>query len=164
MRRFPVSLGASLALALLVPGCETKNLSARIQEKSAVYASLTPEQRKNVESGTIEVGYTSDMVYLALGSPHQVQTKDTPEGKAEMWSYTNFYATGPASTVSFNSPGTRYTMMQAPLSASSRGGAPRTSASGDPTPTLGLADIPSQTLYVFLFDGKVFEIKVDKPN
>ena len=164
MRKLSFSLGASLTLAWLLAGCATSTLPARIQEKSAAYAALTPEQRKNVESGTIEVGYTTDMVYLALGSPRQVQTKDTPEGKAEMWSYTNFDATGPVSTLSFNSPGSRSTMMQTLPSASGRGGSPRTATSGGPTPTLDLADIPSQTLYVFFFDGKVFEIKIDQPN
>lgn len=164
MRKLSVSLGASLALAWLMAGCATSTLPARIQEKSAAYAALTPEQRKNVESGTIEVGYTTDMVYLALGTPRQVQTKDTPEGKAEMWSYTNFDSTGPASTLSYNAPGSRSTMMQAPPSASGRGGSPRMATSGGPTPTLNLADLPSQTLYVFFFDGKVFEIKIDQPN
>jgi len=164
MRKNFVPLGASLALALFVAGCESNNLSARIQEKSAVYAALTPEQRKNVESGTIEVGYTSDMVYLALGAPQQVQTKDTPEGKAEMWAYKNFTTTGPASTLSYNPPGSRNTMVQAPPSASGHGGSPRTATSGGPIPTLDLADIPLQTLYVFFFDGRVFEIKVDQPN
>jgi hypothetical protein len=170
MKKLPGSLGATLVLALLVAGCETNVRSARIQEKSAVYAALTPEQRKNVESGTIEVGYTSDMVYIALGAPKHVETKDTPEGKAEMWTYLNFYSTGPASTLSFNPPGSRYTMMQTSPNAPGRGGPSRTAApsfgatGGGPTPTLDIADIPSQTLYVFFFDGKVFDIKVDKPN
>ena len=59
----------------------------RIQDKAAVYAQLTPELQTKVTKGVIEVGYTSDMVYLALGAPSKKKEKTATEGTVELWSY-----------------------------------------------------------------------------
>ncbi len=58
---------------LLMAGCES-TLDSRIQEKCAVYQLLTSKQQKQIKAGQIKVGYTSDMVYLALGKPSSVRT------------------------------------------------------------------------------------------
>ena len=74
--KYSTSLGAALALAILLAGCDaTSGTAARIQEKSAVFAQLTPEQKKNIEEGAIEHGYTTDMVYMALGKPTKSREK-----------------------------------------------------------------------------------------
>ena len=169
MKKLPAPLGAALALALLVSGCATDGRTARIQEKSAAYATLTPEQKQVVESGAIEVGYTADMVYMALGTPQQVKAKNEPEGKVEMWTYVGYSPTIAASSLALNNPNARYTMMQTSSSApggpsSGRASTPGLAATnGGPTAYLAmdLPDIPSHTLYVFLFNGKVFNIKIN---
>ena len=84
-------LGVAVGLGLLVSGCETDGVTARAQEKSAVYAALKPWQKKNIDKGTIARGFTPDMVYIALGRPDQVETKEFPEGKAELWTYSRYY-------------------------------------------------------------------------
>ncbi|MBV5332683.1 hypothetical protein JZU54_03780 [bacterium] len=97
--------GAALVLAVLISGCDASSgKTARIQEKSAVFAQLTPEQKKSIESGSIEVGYTADMVYMALGKPSKVKSKESPEGKTEMWTYNNFAPAASASHLSLGDP------------------------------------------------------------
>lgn len=79
--------------ALLLTACSS-GISGRIQEKSAAFAQFTPEVQKNIREGTIEPGYTADMVYMALGKPTKETVKDTPHGKVGLWSYANFYPQG----------------------------------------------------------------------
>ena len=87
-----LSAAAALLLGLFVTGCETDGgVSARAQEKSAVYTALKPWQKRLIDKGTIAAGFTPDMVYLALGNADKVETKELPEGTAEMWVYTHYY-------------------------------------------------------------------------
>src|ERR1035437_2056179 len=170
MKKLLAFLGAALVLAFLVTGCETNGRTARIQEKSAVDATLTPWQKKVIDDGGVERGYTTDVVYMALGTHKTVKSKDTPEGKTEMWTYTNYYPTVVASKLSMNNPNSRYTMEQTSPNAPAHGGGARvqpssfSSTTGGPTASLDVADLPTHTLYVFLFNGKVFDIKLDTEN
>ena len=92
MKKLPVILGVSLGFALLVTGCETDNASARIQEKSAVYATLTVSEKRFIEKGVIAAGFTPDMVYMAMGHPTKVESKADPGiGRVELWTYTHYY-------------------------------------------------------------------------
>jgi hypothetical protein len=81
--------------ALLFAGCEATGVSARIQEKSTTYAALAPDQQELVQSGGLEPGFTADMVYLSLGKPAKVETKETKDGPITVWTYTRFYPTEP---------------------------------------------------------------------
>ena len=173
MKKNLAPLGAALVLAFLVTGCETNGRTARIQEKSAVYATLTPNQKKVIDDGAIERGYTADMVYMALGTPKTVKSKDAPEGKIEMWTYTNYYRVVAASSVSLsvnnpNPTNPRYTM-NTPVPTSAPGvltpAPPSLFATTDsPTYSLDVADSPAHTVYVLLFNGKVFDIKIGTEN
>jgi hypothetical protein len=90
-------LGAALGLALLITGCETDNSAARIQEKSAVYATLKPWQKKYIDTGVVAVNFTPDMVYMAVGNPSTKQ----PTGDGEVWIYKNYYPTIAATKVKY---------------------------------------------------------------
>jgi hypothetical protein len=84
--------GLAIGLALWVTGCESDGgVSARAQEKSSVYVTLKPWQKRLVDKGTIGQGLTPDMVYIAMGKPDQVETKEDPQGHVELWTYTHFY-------------------------------------------------------------------------
>jgi len=71
--------------------------------------------------------------------------------------------------MTFNTPGARYptetVSANAPGrgSSSSRGSQPQSFSGGatGPTASMTLSDIPAHTLYVFLFNGKVFDAKID---
>jgi hypothetical protein len=76
---------AGLSLALV--GCDTA--ASRIREKSAEFAALPPAAQAAIRKGIVQVGYTPDMVYLALGSPDDRAVETTAEGQSLVWIYTH---------------------------------------------------------------------------
>jgi hypothetical protein len=92
MKPHLILTGAALVLALLATGCESDGgVSARKKEKSEVYATLRPWQKTLIDAGVISNEFTPDMVYIAMGKPDNVETKELPEGTAEMWTYMHYY-------------------------------------------------------------------------
>jgi hypothetical protein len=81
-----------MLVAALFGACATSSTS-RIQEKNEVYRALSPEQQKMIAAGGIEVGYTADMVYIALGKPSTVRKAAASDDAAELWTYQNYYPT-----------------------------------------------------------------------
>ncbi|MFI5356379.1 MAG: hypothetical protein ACHQ4G_03490 [Opitutales bacterium] len=78
-----------LVLALLgLAGCST--YLDRAAEKSAVFAGLAPAIRENLRQGVVEIGYTKDLVYIALGKPDATQEKVSKAGAEEIWIYRSF--------------------------------------------------------------------------
>jgi hypothetical protein len=60
----------------------------RIQEKSAVFASLDPRIQQDLSQGIIHRGDTPDMVWIALGQPFTVtQLEKDPAGELTVWRY-----------------------------------------------------------------------------
>ncbi len=92
MKNHFIPLSAAVVLALLLTGCETDGgVAARKQEKSATYTALKMWEKQLIDAGTIAQGFTPDMVYLAMGRPDKIDSKEFPQGHAEMWTYTHFY-------------------------------------------------------------------------
>jgi hypothetical protein len=164
------AFACALTLALQT-GCESSGPSARIQEKSAVFATLTSEQQTTIREGTIELGYTADMVYMALGKPSKVKAQDDAEGRVEMWTYNNFYPTVAVTQLAMNDPGRKYKVAQITTNY------PRLDADGNPAPSISttkptgpepgvdtMADIPSDTLYVLLLNDRVFQLKLESQS
>ncbi|MBX3750412.1 MAG: hypothetical protein KF897_10010 [Opitutaceae bacterium] len=159
-----------ILVAGILAGCDaTTGVAGRIQEKSAVYAQLTAEQKKNIETGTIEYGYTADMVYMALGKPSKVREKAAPEGTVLMWTYNNYYPSVAVVQMALNDPSRKY--RAAPLSTNYPGTGPggtsapsisSTKPSGPEPGVDSLAEVPSETLHVLFLDGKVFQIKLEE--
>ncbi len=81
----------SLAVAALFAGCSTPE--SRIKERPEAFAGLSPEAQANVRQGKIDIGYTKDAVYIALGKADRTYTRKTAEGEVEVWSYTSIYTT-----------------------------------------------------------------------
>jgi len=157
-------LSALLAIVLL-SGCETTGgVSSRIQEKSAAFAALTPEQQKLVRSGEIEIGFTSDMVYMALGPASKTEVKDSPDGPVTMLTFNKYYPTRNVMISLSRDGGMSYAGGIQGANNPVRGG----SSSGTDVNTVNSrmslepADPTFHTLYVFLFMDKVFQIKLDE--
>jgi len=74
-----------MALALAFAGCSTPD--SRIEKNSAAFAGYPPAVQAKIRAGEIEVGYTSDMVQLALGKPDRVIRRRTAAGESEVWIY-----------------------------------------------------------------------------
>jgi len=76
---------------IAVAGCATPE--SRIKEKPEVFNNFPPDVQSKVRTGQVDVGYTKDMVYIALGKPNREYTRTTAEGTFEVWSYTAVYTT-----------------------------------------------------------------------
>jgi hypothetical protein len=161
MKTFLVA-SLALVLALLATGCQSPR-AARIQEKAALFASLDPRTQKIIENGLVDVGFTAELVQMALGKPNSVSAVDTVQGRLEIWTYRNFvYAHATAVALGVNNPGTRYT--PGPIvSPNAPGGGPSLAStkSQGVQSTLALADAPTGTLHVDLLEGKVAGLRLD---
>ncbi|MBS0632911.1 MAG: hypothetical protein JSS11_13430 [Verrucomicrobia bacterium] len=79
------------ALGLMVAGCAmTDTVSNRIAKNQAIYAGLTPEEQNQIKSGIITVGFTPEMVLMALGKPERILPGKGPG--EEDWVYVNVYS------------------------------------------------------------------------
>ena len=161
--------------ALLMAGCESSGTTARIQEKSATYAALAPEQQQAIQAGAVDIGYTTDMVYLALGKPSKTHIKQTPDGPVTVWTYLRFYPNGPIgrtslsyeqgmSAVAPNALGTNSTGRFG--TSNSTGSTSPISSNNVPTtngPTMAPepGDLPSDTLFVYFFQDRVIDAKLE---
>ncbi len=148
---------AVLALAGCLAGSGTR---ARIKEKTAAYAALTAAQQAKVAEGVVEVGFTMDMVYMALGRAHQVQESNLPEGRETIWTYRNIMLPSTMSALTVNPPGQSKGKYSPGMNAAS---IPINAAvtKGFPAPSVdSLPDPAVETLHVIFLNGVVFELKL----
>ena len=134
---FPASFLAGLLLLLVLAGCGFNPIARRIEEKSAAYARLGSDQQTKIRQGVIEVGFTADMVYMALGHPAKTTLRPTPDGPVGIWIYERPPPVDPQVPARL-SP---WVGLHAP-------------ATGEPTA------VNPATLYVLFFQGRVIEIKL----
>lgn len=80
---------ALAAAVLLAAGCNT--VDTRIKEKPDVFAKLDPETQAKIKQGIIDLGYTEDMVYLALGAPDRKRESVSANGRTVTWIYNTYY-------------------------------------------------------------------------
>ena len=82
-------LFSGVLLAVVLAGCDT--FDHRSQEKAVLFASLTPEQREKLKHGVIEIGNTTDMVFIALGVPDEKFETTTADGRVTVWVYYSYH-------------------------------------------------------------------------
>lgn len=63
--------------------------ASRIRQNPELFAQLDPVEQDAVRRGEVAVGFTSDMVRLALGEPDRVETRTDIAG-SEIWNYTTY--------------------------------------------------------------------------
>ncbi|HTT56683.1 MAG TPA: hypothetical protein VMF63_06225 [Opitutaceae bacterium] len=85
-RCLPILLAAGLAA---LAGCSTVN--SRIREKQAVFDTLPPATRAEIRRGQVGVGFTPDMVYMAIGKPDETRERVDPAGRESVWKYNTYY-------------------------------------------------------------------------
>jgi hypothetical protein len=76
-------------LLLALAGCNT--IDHRISEKQDSFNRLDPQTQDKIRQGIVEVGYTQDMVYIALGPPDERHDKVTGKGAETTWIYKTYY-------------------------------------------------------------------------
>ncbi|HUG12551.1 MAG TPA: hypothetical protein VMM36_16150 [Opitutaceae bacterium] len=79
---------AGLAFVLLA-GCSTIN--SRIKANPAVFDALPLETQEKVRKGIVEVGYSPDMVYIAMGRPSEKRSSRSATLEKETWIYSVHY-------------------------------------------------------------------------
>ena len=87
-RRLVTTFMLAASLGFLA-GCQTVN--DRIKEKPAVFAALDAPTQDKIKQGIIDLGYTEDMVYLALGKPDQLRESKRTDGNTTTWIYNTYY-------------------------------------------------------------------------
>lgn len=81
--RILAALLGTAAIALMA--CSTT--ASRIRSHQALFDSYPPEVQERIRNGIIEVGYTPEMVVMALGEPDR-KTVAKPENEmVEVWTY-----------------------------------------------------------------------------
>jgi len=76
-----------LVLAMLA-GCVTPQ--TRIGRNPEAFAGLSLTDQQLIRDGKVAVGFTPEMVRLALGEPDRVYTRTDASGVNEAWSYTTY--------------------------------------------------------------------------
>lgn len=74
-----------LMVLILVAGCSTPQTRARSNPE--LMESLSAEERALLEAGEIELGFTEEMVRVALGKPDRKYSERTEEGETVIWAY-----------------------------------------------------------------------------
>src|SRR3954471_23420824 len=84
MRSFTLLL--VLGLSALLTAC-TSNPETRIAKNPAIFDTYPPQVRQKIRAGEVDIGFTPDMVRLALGEPSRVFRRQTQDGATELWIY-----------------------------------------------------------------------------
>jgi hypothetical protein len=75
-----------LAGVALLAGC-VSTPDRRISRSPALFESFPPEVQERVRAGEVEIGFTPEMVALALGEPDRRLTRRTAEEDRVIWIY-----------------------------------------------------------------------------
>ena len=70
---------------LLLAGCATPE--RRIEQNREIFDALPVADQARIRGGKIDLGYSADMVRIALGEPQRKLVRRTPGGDAEIWLY-----------------------------------------------------------------------------
>ena len=77
------------AIVLGLTGCQS--VESRIKEKPDVFAKLDVATQDKIKQGIIDLGFTEEMVYLALGDPDQKKESVSAAGQTVTWIYNTYY-------------------------------------------------------------------------
>lgn len=72
-------------------GCSSP--AARIRRDPEFFAQLLPAQQEMIRRGQVAVGFTAEMVRLALGEPDRTRVRTNADGTSEIWSYVTYDTT-----------------------------------------------------------------------
>ncbi|MFI5357112.1 MAG: hypothetical protein ACHQ4G_07240 [Opitutales bacterium] len=86
-------LSTLFAVALLgVAGCTTPE--SRIKQNPAAFDRATPQQQQLIKAGEVAVGFSPELVRLALGDPDRVWQRTDAQGQTVTWSYVTYETSG----------------------------------------------------------------------
>ena len=82
-----LAVGLAVGLTLLA-GCVGPE--TRIRRNQAVFDQLAPEAQALIREGRVALGFTPEMVKLAVGEPDRRWTRTDALGQTEIWTFTTF--------------------------------------------------------------------------
>lgn len=85
--RFRLLIVPLASLVLLTSGCVTSTPQTRISKQRGLYRSFPAEAQRMISNGQVDIGFTPEMVLLALGKPGREFTRSGPEGESVVWVY-----------------------------------------------------------------------------
>ncbi len=85
--RIPIVSVLLTSTLLLATGCVTSTPQSRISEHRETYRRFPSEVQRKISAGEVEIGFTEEMVMLALGKPGRKFTHAGSEGESEVWVY-----------------------------------------------------------------------------
>ena len=86
MKLFSVLI--SCAVIAWVAGCSTPQ--SRIDKEPEAFAELNATDQQLIREGKVAVGFTAEMVKMALGEPDRIFVRTDTNGANEAWSYTTY--------------------------------------------------------------------------
>jgi hypothetical protein len=151
-------LPAFIVAAAFLPACQSARES-RALEKAEVFGTQSNEVQAKVRAGEVEPGFTSDLVYIALGRPDR---KEAGPGGAITWTYRNFPVSGAsAAATGMNVPGAR-SQSSGLASANAPGGGGSISSTRPNGVQAGIGNVPDAavaTLVIEFTDERVSAIR-----
>ena len=78
-------LASFFLVAIASFACST--IDSRIARDQALFDTYPPEVQQNIRKGVIEVGYSPEMVLMALGEPDRRAEVQQEDGVFEVWTY-----------------------------------------------------------------------------
>ena len=85
-------VGVLVATLILMSACATPD--ARIRKNRAVFDALGAPEQALIKEGKVAIGFTPEMVKLAVGAPDQRWMRTDAAGRFEIWSYTVYDGMG----------------------------------------------------------------------
>jgi hypothetical protein len=85
MNHAKLTILAGAVLVTMFAGCATPE--SRIRDNPLVFAQATPEQQRLIRLGEVGLGFTPEMVRLAMGSPDHITEHEDSGGKRLIWHY-----------------------------------------------------------------------------
>ena len=79
-----------VALAFGLGACNSTP-DTRIRKNQALFDSFSPEQQALIRQGIVGIGFTPDMVSIAMGTADQVRTSTTAQGQQTIWIYNRWF-------------------------------------------------------------------------
>lgn len=83
---FLALFGAAL---LLLTGCSTIN--SRINANVALFETLPADTQEKLRKGIVEVGFTPEMVYIAMGEPNERRSARSASRERTTWVYKVYF-------------------------------------------------------------------------
>lgn len=82
-------VAAAVGGLVFTAGCNT--FDSRARQMSGVYDSLPASEQQRLERGSINVGDTPEMVYIALGNPDEKRDVTNADGTQSVWVYKSYW-------------------------------------------------------------------------